>query len=333
MQHTNKRLMNAVITGLSPLDRNAYIVERTGSTWSLNQKSIEVSPETTIDPKQESKQETSPNSNTKTISRKEKTMNKRSNVLRTITAGTALLAISLVSGFSPALASEHQNQWESRLGIYSEANLPTESSSTSEKAPSTPANEELAERIAQLLQQEDYEQALELANEAIETDQSNPAYFYLRAMAKFYNRQSLNLVMPDLDRAIELDGNYVEAITGRALLYQQMNDYKKAARDLDRVLELQPDNFDMLELRMTLHEELKDYAGLIADFSRVISSYPDEAQAFYWRAIYKAKLDDKQGALSDLRMAESILKAQNDENGLSIVREEIASIESSIAMG
>lgn len=319
MEHANRNLIKAVGMGLLTEQRKTEEITQSGSLWSL-----------CIDPEDAKPDERTDTTYTNT-QRKEKTMNKRSekaNLIKAITACTVTVMLGLSAAVpAPALAAVEANQ-QSSAGQVAKV-----SSDTGATTGQVTAEDNLIDKISRLLDANRVEEALELANEAVARDQSNPVAFYVRSMVRYFNQQPVTAVLLDLDRAIELDGNFLEALAARAVVHEQMFEYELAVNDLDRVLELQPDAFDMLELRMTLHEQLNDFAGLVADCSLILAQYPEDAQVLYWRALYRTQLNDMEGALADLRLAEEILIAEGDNEGLSIIREQIASIEDTSPLG
>ena len=100
--------------------------------------------------------------------------------------------------------------------------------------------------------------------------------YYERARHLAYSVDSpadvnVQLVLSDLNRAIELDPGFVEAYSFRAgIRAQRLNDSRGAIEDLSNVIRHDPDNVIAYSDRAYLRFELKDYRGAIEDFSQSI---------------------------------------------------------------
>jgi Tfp pilus assembly protein PilF len=60
--------------------------------------------------------------------------------------------------------------------------------------------------------------------------------------------------LQDLDHAIELNPDYLEAYVRRARLRLQSDDFAGAGQDVDQALRLSPANPDLLTLRAKIHK-------------------------------------------------------------------------------
>ena len=136
------------------------------------------------------------------------------------------------------------------------AELPSEA--TAPKAGGTPPQADmgspkanaadLARHAAALAARHDFEHALEDINRACELAPSEPAYFYQRAVVEFAIRQP-EPASRDLERALDLKPDYVDALVRRAEYRRAMGDMPAALTDVDTVDRLAPKEADV---RLTL---------------------------------------------------------------------------------
>lgn len=86
-----------------------------------------------------------------------------------------------------------------------------------------------------------FEEAIELFTKAISEDDTQPFYFIDRAVA-YLNLEKYELSMFDMNKAIELDDNYAYFYSCRGFLKARMKDGKGAVEDYERSLQLDPSN-------------------------------------------------------------------------------------------
>ncbi|GFR39803.1 hypothetical protein Agub_g291 [Astrephomene gubernaculifera] len=70
--------------------------------------------------------------------------------------------------------------------------------------------------------------------------QSTVPLLYTKRAAAYMSLRSLSQALRDLDRAVQLDGSFVQGYLNRGKLQRQMCSYAAAQRDFERVLELKP---------------------------------------------------------------------------------------------
>ena len=95
------------------------------------------------------------------------------------------------------------------------------------------------------LQTQNYEAGLEVANKAINIEQSWILYStrgYLFLMLQSYNK-----AISDSNRTIKLNSGFADSYLTRGKAYLALKEYKKAIEDFDRAIELDPDNIDKVK--------------------------------------------------------------------------------------
>ncbi len=111
------------------------------------------------------------------------------------------------------------------------------------------------------------------------------------------------LALADLNRAIELDPQYVEAYHGRAYVYLAMEDYHHALADYTRIIKLDPQFVAAYRDRGSAYYALDDYNNALADLNRAIELDPQDTAAYRIRGAVYYDLDDDNNAFADLNRA------------------------------
>ncbi len=143
--------------------------------------------------------------------------------------------------------------------------------------------------------------AIQELNKAI---QINPRYtfaYFTRAVI-YEQLQEFRQSLSDYDRAIALTPKYVNSYINRGVLkYEKLNDSQGALADYNRAIQLDPKDADAYNNRGLLKQDkLNDSQGALADYDRAIALTPQSAEAYINRGALKyEKLNDSQGALAD----------------------------------
>jgi tetratricopeptide (TPR) repeat protein len=108
--------------------------------------------------------------------------------------------------------------------------------------------------------------------------------------------------LADLDRAIELDPEYAEALNNRGSVYNRLEDWERAIADFDRALEIA--EFPLAYYnRAYAHLRLGEDQQAIADYTRAIELYPPYPQAYHERGTVYQRQSDYEAAIADYIMA------------------------------
>lgn len=117
----------------------------------------------------------------------------------------------------------------------------------------------------------------------------------------------------DLNKAIEIKPNYIEAYYTRAICESKIKKFDKALSDFNKVIELDPTHLDALFNRAYYVKQMTgDFKGAIEDYDHFIelNQIGNIAFALNNKGYCKYKLNDLVGGLSDIN--ESIkLQADN----------------------
>jgi tetratricopeptide (TPR) repeat protein len=99
--------------------------------------------------------------------------------------------------------------------------------------------------------------------------------------------------------AIDLDGNYADALTKRGDIYRKMKNYGKAKSDYFKVTGINPKNETVLLSLSQVNYDLKDYDGAIASSTKLVELNSFNADAYYIRGNSYSALKDVNNAASD----------------------------------
>lgn len=109
---------------------------------------------------------------------------------------------------------------------------------------------------------------------------------------------------------ILINANSDSAYYSRAIVREELRNFRGAMQDYDRAIELDPCYWSAWENRACLKDDMGDHAGAIDDHTHVIASVRDgsEAQtlAYANRGNSKLRLGDRQGACADWNKAKEL---------------------------
>lgn len=87
------------------------------------------------------------------------------------------------------------------------------------------------------------------------------------------------LIAADVNKAIELNPDFVEAYAYRAIGYNRAQQYDKALADLTSAIKIAPDRWGLFWLRAMVYVEKKDKQSGIADFKAALALNPPQNSA------------------------------------------------------
>jgi tetratricopeptide (TPR) repeat protein len=121
----------------------------------------------------------------------------------------------------------------------------------------------------------------------------------LKAASKLYEEHKYREILTFLDRAIELDPNYVYAYSNRGVIYGELKEYQQAILDLDRAIELDPTLVGSYNNRGWAYNKLKEYQLAIRDLDRAIELDPNYPTAYHNRGLAYLRLKNIAQARAD----------------------------------
>jgi tetratricopeptide (TPR) repeat protein len=158
-------------------------------------------------------------------------------------------------------------------------------------------------------------------NAAIKDPTNAEAYYYEALVCeKVFSTETvklLNLKMSNLNKAIELNPNYVEAYFYRGLEKFNLNDFLGAISDYDMAIEIDKNNYETYAYRGVAKFQLKDNSGALNDFNKAIEINPKYAFAYGSRGIFKFNLGQKAEACLDFSKSGEL----GDQNAYDLIKQ------------
>jgi tetratricopeptide (TPR) repeat protein len=125
-----------------------------------------------------------------------------------------------------------------------------------------------------LLNQEEYAEAIEMLDRAIQADPGNPLNYADRGRAQASLKNTEEAV-EDLSRAIELDPDFYWNYIDRGRQYLQLRRLEDAEADFSRAIQIDPELFLPYVYRAGLYDRLDQRSMAIADYQRVLQLNPE----------------------------------------------------------
>lgn len=122
---------------------------------------------------------------------------------------------------------------------------------------------------------------------------------YVGRAQLYLHREDTVSARTDLNRALEINPNSVQALTLRASIEP---DPQTALADMERAVTLQPDRTFLRVNRAVARYRTGDLNGAMADFDYVVQLEPTNYAALFNRAMLRTELKDNDRALRDLNL-------------------------------
>ena len=158
------------------------------------------------------------------------------------------------------------------------------------------------------LRSENFEQAANLATQAIDLQPQNP-YAYDRRAAAYWYAGQLEQAVADYTRELELEPNTVAALNGRGQCLAELGEFTRAVEDLQQAIALAKNTAERLVLAYSRNGLALAYAGLgrfdeaLKLFSRSLKDAPNNAWLYYNRAQAYELMEQPAKAQEEYRLA------------------------------
>lgn len=103
----------------------------------------------------------------------------------------------------------------------------------------------------------------------------------------------------DLDKAISISRNLINALLMRAQINAEKKEWEKAAEDMDAAIRLQPQEADLYVNRAYLRYNLDDWFGAMSDYNYTLELEPYNTAALFNRALLRYEVKDLDRAAAD----------------------------------
>ncbi len=147
---------------------------------------------------------------------------------------------------------------------------------------------------------------------AIDLQPEYAAAYLWRAQATYWYTGDVDGVLDDLDQALALDSEYVEARRMRGEIYFYRQEYTLARADLEQAVSVAPDDTYGQELLALIYYWDEEYELALARYNEALEYAPDDSDLYYGRALVAVAMGDNEAAMADL---EGVLELDSGYSG------------------
>lgn len=143
-----------------------------------------------------------------------------------------------------------------------------------------------------------YEEALQYHNKAIEVSTNTPALYYNRANT--YNKLGeYQKAIIDYKKAITLDPENADYHCNLGYTYDDLGMYEEAIQNYNKAIEINPYNTINLSCRAAAYVNLKEYGKAISDYNEAVELDPFDPQLLFNRGLTLANCGQIEEAFKD----------------------------------
>lgn len=161
------------------------------------------------------------------------------------------------------------------------------------------------EKGRQMMQQGDFQGALNFLNKAIEKDPANDNALNARGVANLELKRYKEAQL-DFDQAINVNPNIYKPYYNRGRNQAAQQKWKEAEDDFTKAIQLAPDTADIYFNRGVVYFQLNKFPEALQDFGKAILLNPQNHDYYYNRGTTKLRIQDIQGALNDFQQSVKI---------------------------
>jgi tetratricopeptide (TPR) repeat protein len=161
---------------------------------------------------------------------------------------------------------------------------------------------ELTQKGRELFEKREYVEALLNLNKAIDLDGNYSPAYYLRANIK-NNFDDRHGAMKDYNTAIEKNPKFADAFFSRGNVKMKLQDYYGAIDDFSAAIKLNENYVDAYFNRGKAKQYLQAYEDAINDCSKIIQINPKNLDAYFLRGILRIDFGDAKNGCLDLSKA------------------------------
>ncbi|MCU0540803.1 MAG: DUF3160 domain-containing protein [Oscillatoriaceae cyanobacterium Prado104] len=119
----------------------------------------------------------------------------------------------------------------------------------------------------------------------------------------YFNQNDYQQALEQFDRALQINPNLAEAYYFRGLTHRQMDDTRRAVEDYTQALQINPKWSDVHTSRAEARTQLGDFKGAVEDYTQVLQSNPLALEAYVNRGFVETRLGHNQAAIEDCTKA------------------------------
>jgi tetratricopeptide (TPR) repeat protein len=162
-----------------------------------------------------------------------------------------------------------------------------------------------------------HDAAINHLNQAIAQDSSNAIFFATRSQS-YAAMEDLSAALRDIETAAQLAAEQPDTLKGvltnRSQLYRQFNRDDEALADLDKALELDKNYVPALFNRSHILINQNQTERAVEDLTRAILLQPELAAPYFNRAMAYETLENMEKARADMTQFLELARGENDQN-------------------
>ncbi|HEY9730846.1 MAG TPA: tetratricopeptide repeat protein [Drouetiella sp.] len=167
-------------------------------------------------------------------------------------------------------------------------------------------------QVSSLLKAGNFDQALAIANQAIQADPNNSTAYVIKAFVMYTASADSQSTITVLNKALDLAPNNADALFMRGLVYEDMNDLASAGKDFDACIALNNHDLGAFSESVKVKYAQKDWNGMLSVLNFELANNQGDGEAYFFKAIAEYQLGQTTAAVADFKQAQSMFVADND---------------------
>ena len=150
----------------------------------------------------------------------------------------------------------------------------------------------------------DFNQEYQEITKYINENPNDPEGYYNRGYLQYRHEVDDEIVLSDINKAIELNPNYVDAYRVRTYVYEYSGEYDKLIAEYEKIIEIEPtyENYDYYIRYLNTYIENGAQKALKV-IEKVFELFPDNAALYQLRGAIRYRLEDYDRAIADYKKA------------------------------
>ncbi len=207
----------------------------------------------------------------------------------------ALTLSSAVSALQPAQASGCFEPNKSTIAASSTVNVET-----------------LWKIVNSLLKAGKMQAAMNAVEDALKADSKNSELYLMKAYVMYNANAQSESVIAQLNIALSLSSNNLNALFLRGVVYEDMKDLDHAVKDFDTCIAMDNHYVSAIKESINIKFKMKNWVGAMNVLNLYIANNKVDGTAYFERAFAEYKLGQISQAISDLKQAKAMFIAAND---------------------
>lgn len=167
-------------------------------------------------------------------------------------------------------------------------------------------------QVSSLLKAGNFDQALSVANQAVQTDPNNSAVYVIKAFVMYTASADSQSTIAVLNTALSLQSDNSDALFLRGLVYEDLKELDSAGKDFDACIALNNHDMGAFSESLKIKYAQKDWNGMLAVLNIEMANNQVNGEAYFYKAFAEYQLGQTSAAIADFKQAQSQFVAEND---------------------